>query len=44
MVDCIDIKVDEGSHVKDTQINTDKSCTQDMVEDEEEQVQELERE
>ena len=27
MVDCIDIKVDEGSHVKDTQINTDKSCT-----------------
>ncbi len=44
MVDCIDIKVDEGSHVKDTQINTDESCTEDTIEDEEEHVQESERE
>ena len=44
MVDCIDIKVDEGSHVKDTQINNDESCTEDTTEEEQEQVQESERE
>lgn len=36
MVDCIDIKVDEGSHVKYTQINNDESCTEDTTEEEHE--------
>lgn len=44
MVDCIDIKVDEGIHVKDTQINNDESCTEDTTEEEQEQVQESEKE
>ena len=44
MVDCIDIKVDEGSHVKNTQRNTNESCIKDTDEEEEEQVQESERE
>ena len=44
MVECIDIKVDEGSHVKDTQLDNDESCTEDTTEDEQEQVQESERE
>ena len=44
MVDCIDIKVDEGSHVKDTQINNDESCIEDTTEEEQKQVQESESE
>lgn len=40
MVDCIDIKVDEGILVKDTQIRNVESSTEETVEDEEEQVQE----
>ncbi len=43
MVDCIDIKIDEGSHEKDNHINSDESCTEDTAEDEEQQVQELEK-
>ena len=40
MVDSIDIKVDEGMLVKDTQISNVESNTEDTGEDEEERVQE----
>ncbi len=36
MVDCIDIKVDEGSHVNNTQRNTNESCIEDTSKEEEE--------
>jgi len=44
MVDCIDIKVDEGILVKDTQISNVESSTEETVEDKEEQVQESKKE
>ena len=44
MVDSIDIKVDEGMLVKDTQISSVESNTEDTTEEEEEHVQELEKE
>jgi hypothetical protein len=42
LVDCIDIKVDEEIHVRD--VSSVESTTEDIVEIEDEQVQELERE
>lgn len=44
MVDCIDIKIDEGTLVKDTQISNEELSEEDTVEDEEDQVQESEKE
>ena len=44
MVDNIDIKIDEGMPVKDIQISSVESNTEDTAEDEEEQVQESEKE
>ena len=44
MVDCIDIKIDEGIPVNDSQIISIPSNTEDTVEVEEEQVQESEKE
>ena len=44
MVDSIDIKIDEGMHVKYIQISSVESNTKDTTKDEEEQVQESEKE
>ena len=44
LVDCIDIKINEGIHVKDIQISSIEPNTEDTVEVEEEKVQELEKE
>ena len=40
LVDCIDIKIDEGIPVKDTQISSVEPNTEDTVEVKEEQVKE----
>ena len=40
LVDCIDIKIDEGIRVKDIQISSVEPYTKDTVETKEEQVQE----
>ena len=40
LVDCIDIKIDEGITIKDIQISSDEPNTEDTIEVEEEQVQE----
>ncbi len=40
MVDCIDVKVDEGSHGTNSQRNSNESCLEDTDEEKEEQVQE----
>ena len=44
MVDNIDIKIDEGMSVKDIQISSVESNTEDTAEEEEEQVQASEKE
>ena len=44
LVDCIDIKIDEGIPVNDSQISSIESNAEDTVEVEEEQVQESEKE
>ena len=44
MVDCIDIKINEGIPVKDIQISSVEPNTEDTVEVKVEQVQELEKE
>ena len=43
LVDCINIKFDEGIPVKDIQISSVEPNTEDTVEDKEEQVQESEK-
>ena len=43
LVDCIDIKIDEGIPIKDIQISNVEPNTEDTVEVEEEQVQESEK-
>ena len=44
LVDCIDIKIDEGIPIKYNQIRSLEPNTEDTIEVEEEQVQELEKE
>ena len=44
MVDCIDIKINEGILAKDIQIRIVEPNTKDTIEDKEEQVQESEKE
>ena len=44
LVDCINIKIDEGIPVKDIQISIVQPNTEDIVEVEEEHVQESEKE
>ena len=44
LVECIDIKIDEGIPVKDIHISIVEPNTKDTVEVEEEQVQESEKE
>jgi len=44
LVDCIDIKIDEGIHVKYIQISSVEPNTEDTVEVEEEQIQKSEKE
>ena len=44
LIDCIDIKIDEGIPVKDIQISSVEPNTEDIVEIEEEHVQESEKE
>ena len=44
MVDCIDIKIDEGIPLKDIQISSVEPDTEDTIEFKEEWVQELEKE
>ena len=44
LVDCVDIEIDEGIHVKDIQISTIEPDTKYTIEVKEKQVQESEQE